>query len=782
MFVVSLVFMTGVLTCFYNLGIAIGVIFTTIMLLALYLRLFSIKRILIFTLVFYFGFFLTFCKIKNYDDLVSLAPAKEIFKGRIVSIPNSSDKAKSKFFMEISEVGEKSIKGKTLVTVSANPKMLSKLNIGEEISINGDLRRPFSSTNPSQFDYSSYLRNFNVFTVLYSDDNNFKILDNGDKNIKWRFLRTLNDTRNSIIKTHSKYLKSPNLEILGGIVFGDDAVAPPYYIKTTFINSGLLHILAASGMNVAFIFSFWFVILKLLRVPYKPRILSGMAVVILYTFMTGLGASVVRAALMLLFVLAGKLIDRDTHSVSLLSFVAVLMLIYNPAYINDVSFQLSFLVTFGLITTANIISQKLNKIPDWIKVPVLIPLVAQIWIAPIQMFYFNTFSLYSILANISTVSLLSVISFGGFVSSVLAIVAPIADISCKIFDFIMNYLLNFLIYISTFFSNLPHCLIQTTHPYISQIILYYIFLICITFLIKYEKYKQTFLVLLVASIIFGCTLIKPVSHNLEIVAFDVGNADSFMVKTPDNKYFFIDTGKTPYKSGNSQAKIIMLKYLKDRGIKNLEGVIVTHFDNDHSGGTSDFIENTRIKTLYLNSKEQSTSTSKNIFKTIKKCRQKTRIVKNNEVIYAEPNLTIKTFKADIGGRNRSNDNSTITLLSYKKFDILFMGDAGYESFNRIKKDVPHNVEILKVGHHGGPRVVDNYMIDYLGNKYSIISTGINYFGHPNKGTLDILRHTDILRTDLLNSIKISTNGTLCKIYSYNPHDKKYEIKEKFLSK
>ena len=101
-------------------------------------------------------------------------------------------------------------------------------------------------------------------------------------------------------------------------------------------------------MNVAFIFSFWFFILKFLCVPYKPRVFSGMLVVILYTFMTGLGASVIRAALMLLFVLAGKLIDRDTHSVSLLSLVAVLMLIYNPAYINDVSFQLSFMVTFGL--------------------------------------------------------------------------------------------------------------------------------------------------------------------------------------------------------------------------------------------------------------------------------------------------------------------------------------------------------------------------------------------------------------------------------------------------
>lgn len=116
------------------------------------------------------------------------------------------------------------------------------------------------------------------------------------------------------------------------------------------------------------------------------------------------------------------------------------MLIYNPAYLNNVSFQLSFLVTFGLITTATIFSQKLDKVPDWLKVPILIPLVAQIWIAPIQMFYFNTFSLYSIFANISTVCLLSVISFCGFVSSVISVITPLADITCRIFDFGLNYL------------------------------------------------------------------------------------------------------------------------------------------------------------------------------------------------------------------------------------------------------------------------------------------------------------------------------------------------------
>ena len=777
MFLMSIIFMGGILACFYGFAIIYCGMVTLMLIALMYLRLFNIRNILIFILVFYLGFFVTFFKIKNYDELLQMVPLDANISGRIVSIPNSSDKTKSKFFLEVNNVNGKEICAKTFVTISGDETFLKGLNIGENISVKGKLRKPFYATNPSQFDYSRYLRNFNAFTTLYGKTADVKILSD-NPTFKWRFLQSLNNTRTRILDVHAKYLKSPNLEVLGGIVFGDDAVSPPDYIKNSFINSGLLHILAASGMNVAFIYTFWFYILGFFGVSFKPRVFSGMLVVILYTLMTGLGASVIRAALMLLFVLAGKLIDRDAHSVSLLSLVAVIMLIYNPAYINDVSFQLSFLVTFGLLTTANIISSKFPSIPNWIKAAVLIPVVAQLWVAPIQMFYFNTFSLYSILANISTVALLSVISFCGFVSSAISIIPPFADVTCRVFDFFLNYLLNILIFISDFFANMKYCLIQTTHPNLLQLILYYVMILSATCFLKFNKYRSCLISMLLISFILGVTTLKPVSHNLEIIAFDVQNADSFLIKTPENKYFMIDTGKAPYDSGNSQAKIIMLKYLKDRGIKNLEGVIVTHFDNDHSGGAPDIISGTKTKTLYLNSNKADTATAKKIFSTAKSLNQNLVIAENNKEIYSEKDLVIKTFKADIKGKDESNGCSVITLLSYKDFDMLFMGDAGIESFNQVKKDIPHNVEVLKVGHHGGPHVVDDSMLEYLGTKVSLISTGINYFGHPNKGTLDVLRHTEIVRTDLLNSIKISTDGNEYKIYSYNLSDKNYELKDK----
>ena len=220
--------------------------------------------------------------------------------------------------------------------------------------------------------------------------------------------------------------------------------------------------------------------------------------------------------------------------------------------------------------------------------------------------------------------------------------------------------------------------------------------------------------------------------------------------------------------------------MKDLGIKNLEGLIVTHFDNDHAGGTSDIIQNTKVNKLYFNTTQTNTQTAKDIFKNAEKCHQKWEIAQNNKVIYQEPDLKIYTFKAEIKGKDESNGNSIITLLSYKNFDMLFMGDAGIESFEQIKNFIPNNIEVLKVGHHGGPNVVNQQMTEHLNNKISLISTGINYFGHPNKGTLDILRNTYIARTDFLNSIKISTDGNQYAMYSYDNQSKKYKFKKLFI--
>ena len=779
MFITSFMFMAGILSYFNNCEIPASAILTILGIVLILQKKLSAKYVIFWIIIFYFGFFNSYFRINTSDPLYDISPVDTKIQGQIVSIPNITED-KTKFFFNVYKAGDKKIQAKSYVTLYNNENLNKEFNIGDNLIINGKVRRPFKAGNPSQFDYGRYLQNYNAFTTLYADYADCGIIS-GELSLRWKFLRKLNEVRNGILKSHAKYLQSPNLEILGGVVFGDDAVAPPDYIKTNFINSGLLHILAASGMNVAFIFGFWFFIMRFFRVPYKINVTGGMIMVILYTLMTGLGASVLRAALMLLFIQIGKLIDRDAHSVSLLSFVAFLMLLYNPAYINDVGFQLSFIVTFGLLTTGMVVFEKFKdiKLPEWVKGGILIPIVAQIWVAPLQMFYFNTFSTYSILANIATVPFLSVISFGGFVSSILATIKPIADFVCMIFDFVLKYALDIIVAISNYFASLPNSILQTTHPCAAQVLLYYGIILLITILIEKGFDKKLCTTIGAAVLILLASMINIPTHKLEIITFDVGNADAFLIKTPDNKYFIIDTAKMSYKSSSSTAKLVIAKYLKDRGIKNIEGMILTHFDVDHAGGAADLIEALNIKTIYVNSLKRDSYTVIKIFDAIDKYKIKTFLAENNKIIYKEPDLKIKTFIANI--QESDNENSIITLLSYKDFDMLFMGDAGVIAFDKIKNELPQNIEVLKVGHHGGKNVVNKPMLDYLKNSISIISTGPNNFGHPNRTTLDILRHTGTYRTDYNNSIKITTDGKIYQLNTFNRTKKKYLKTEELTS-
>ena len=187
------------------------------------------------------------------------------------------------------------------------------------------------------------------------------------------------------------------------------------------------------------------------------------------------------------------------------------------------------------------------------------------------------------------------------------------------------------------------------------------------------------------------------------------------------------------------------------------------------------MKNLKVKQVYINSFKDKTMTSINIYKTVKELKIPVKIPENNSTIYLENDLNMQTYIAD---EQEDNEKSIVTLLSYKDFDMLFTGDAGVKAFSSIKQDIPHNVEVLKVGHHGGPHVVDNNMLKHLNTQTSIISTGPNAFGHPNKGTLDMLRNTDVYRTDRHNSIKITSDGKVYNIFLYTPQKRKYILSKK----
>ncbi len=776
---ISSFYIAGIIAYLSNFTIIFGFICLIVLIAGVLKDVIKPKYAVIIYLFFAAALLNCSTQIANKDNLYDLAPSQGEIKGTVISIPTTNINDRTKFYLKVdtARINGKNyddLNSKTIVSLQDTKTNYSKINIGDTVKLQGQLREPLKAVNPSQFDYKNYLKYQNTFTTFYVKGKNWKIIST-PSNFSWKFLQKLNHTRQKIINIHKEYLKSPNIEILGGIVFGDDAINPPIDIRNSFINSGLLHILAASGMNVSIIFGIWYFLGTRLRLNYRLIIFTGAILVGFYTLMTGMGASVLRAALMIEFVLLGKLIDRNADGVALLFLVALILLIINPAMIMEVGFQLSFIVTFALMYNCPPILSKIeNKYLEFAAGTVMIPIVAQLWAAPIQMFYFNNFATYSIFANILISPFIVVISFLGFISSMLALIPMIANKICMVTDFILNPFISGLVNISNFFSELPNALLITPHPSLLQIILYYSALTLIGALL-HSKFKHTKLLIgaVCLFIIFGLSLIKFESGKCEIIAFSVGNADSFLIKTPNKKHILIDTGKNSYGSF-SPANAIINKYLKDNGIKKLDLLIITHYDQDHAGGAMDILKQVKAKQILTGPNPPDSNNAKKLVEYMNATNQNYSKAQNGKTVIKEKNFEIKTFVPEQSNKEDDNESSVITLLSYKDFDMLFMADASYKSYSKIKPELPDKIEVIKIGHHGAYNTVTKAMTKNL--QTAIISTGPNSYGHPNSSTIDLIikSGTKLLRTDSDNAIKISTNGLEYAVYKYIVQTKRFQ--------
>jgi competence protein ComEC len=737
---------------------------------------FAISCLLIFAL----GFFNSWFKISESDSLVPFAPKNDVTViGQVISIPSTSSSDFTKFTLKVQKFHlykqkDNIVNSNVLVTLFADKNSYQNIETGDIISLTGRLALPKKASNPSEFCYSTYLKFKNIHTRLYVNNGNFLLLSKPQKGV-FKFLSSLNRLRNKIILMHSQNIKSPQLELLGGIVFGDDAVNPTEDMKNSFRNSGLTHIIAASGMNVSMIFGMCFFLSQIFRLNYTLSVILGMASIIFYTCMTGFGAPVLRASLMLLLILLGKLFNREANSLSLLFIVGFLMLLVSPTMITNIGFQLSFTVTLGLLLSYPLLFGKIkNKIVSCLLSFIFVPLIAQLCAAPIQMFYFNSFSMYSVFANILVVPVLSLVSYLGFISSVLAMVKPVAFYIVKVCDFVLLPFLSYIVNVANFFSDLPHSSIVVPSPSIFQICLYFsllasIFFMCYKKIFNKKMYLCIF-ILFISIIISVFPLKKKYS---EIIFFDVENADSALIRTSSGKNILIDTGKMQYKNFSTPAERIMLKYFEDNNIRHLDMLILSHYDADHSGGATAILQRIPVSELIVRDLHDKSNLASSILKIAKEKSINIKQPLNNEVLFDDGVNKISAIYSDNGDENAK---SIVNIFSSQDNIVLFTGDCGAENFELLKQYFPDKVNVLKVAHHGAKKTVSDKYLTTLKPEIAIISTGLNVYGHPDEGTISTLKkhNVKVFRTDVNNAIKVVLRKNKNLVYSYNNRRKIFE--------
>lgn len=240
----------------------------------------------------------------------------------------------------------------------------------------------------------------------------------------------------------SKLLPSPQAELLSGILLGNKKDLPAD-LKLALRDSSTLHMVVVSGQNLTLLAGLFLSLSGLIK--RKTAIVLSILAVIFYTLLTGGQIPVVRAAVMAVLAFTAEAYGRQRSGVWVLMLAAGSMLLLNPKWIGDLSFQLSFLATFGVIVVSPVIQKALNFLPPFIKQDLAVAMGAQIMVTPIIVQNFHQISIVGVLANLLV----------GWTIPVIMILGALMLILGSVLSLALSILLTYFIYIVKFFSSLP---------------------------------------------------------------------------------------------------------------------------------------------------------------------------------------------------------------------------------------------------------------------------------------------------------------------------------------
>lgn len=347
---------------------------------------------------------------------------------------------------------------------------------GERIRLLSRLSTPKGPGREGDFDYRAYLARQGIYWLMrLNGDEKIERLGTGRVNPIMALAISLKERIVWIIKNVLPY---PSDLVLEGIMLGRSSQLPPE-IEEWFKDTGVSHILAASGLNVAFVVFISLGIFKVLRIPLKWSMFLSLFLVYLYALITGAEPSILRASIMATTVLTAYLIDREINIYHSLALAALAILIINPLTLFDIGFQLSFGATLGIVAMGPPLTSYLKRfLWDWLAASLAVSISAQLALWPILAYYFNQFSLIGVLANLVIVPLSGLGMGLGFAVCLVGLIK--IDLA-RIVGLITHLLLVGLVDSAHLFSLIPHSSIYMPRPSIPFILGYYLVLVGLKF-------------------------------------------------------------------------------------------------------------------------------------------------------------------------------------------------------------------------------------------------------------------------------------------------------------
>ena len=293
------------------------------------------------------------------------------------------------------------------------------INIGDWLLLNAAPQRIVASGNPEAFDLARYWHFQNVHYRSFLAGNDFKIVKQGNSFSVMSYSIKIQKKLLDILKKH---LPTPNEYATASALLLGAKSEMTDEVKNAYINTGSMHILAVSGMHIVLIFAGFEWLLSFYKSGNRRWLFIKTLILIIlvwfFTFITGAGASILRAAVMATCLAVGRLMRREASVYNILAASAFILLIINPFMLFDVGFQLSYFAVAGIV----IFYARLQKlvltryrIVNIIWDTVAVGLAAQLAVTPLSLYYFHQFPTYFWLSGILAVPVSSVALYAGIV-------------------------------------------------------------------------------------------------------------------------------------------------------------------------------------------------------------------------------------------------------------------------------------------------------------------------------------------------------------------------------
>ena len=339
---------------------------------------------------------------------------KRLYKGTVQEIP--VEKKRSMQY-------KVRINGRDVLLYLSKDAMSGSVDMGDSLLVYTQINRPVNRNDSSGFDYARYLLHHKVSGVAYAALGCWKKLEGAPElSLKQEAL----NVRERIVDEYRTWgLSDERLAILAALTIGHKAELNDD-LQEKFSVAGISHVLALSGLHIGIVWMLMSFLLKPLEKSRSGRWLKwGISTTMLwcFAFVAGLEASVVRAVIMCMLMELGRVSGGKALSLNTLGIAGFFMLLYNPFYLFDVGFQLSFVAVLSILMFYPLVNRMVSseyRICRWGWGIVSVSVSAQLGTAPLVMYYFSNFSLYFLLANIVASILVPLIIAMGFLALLLS--------------------------------------------------------------------------------------------------------------------------------------------------------------------------------------------------------------------------------------------------------------------------------------------------------------------------------------------------------------------------